>query len=159
MIKMYYKSQMIQGYLLLFIGVLSSILPIYFIFFQTSSFYFGAALIFLIFGVYQIFLGIFHGLKADVEIEKVKKQIEKNTIKEGEIFLIEKYLKLNTWYIFIYSTLIIIATVCIFGFPQMVFLRGLSISLFVHATILITAQFNVNQKRKIYFKWLNDFYN
>jgi len=159
MIKMYYKSQMIQGYLLLFIGVLSSILPIYFIFFQTSSFYFGAALIFLIFGVYQIFLGIFHGLKADVEIEKVKKQIEKNTIKEGEIFLIEKYLKLNTWYIFIYSTLIIIATVCIFGFPQMVFLRGLSISLFVHTTILITVQFNVNQKRKIYFKWLNDFYN
>ena len=159
MIKMYYKSQKIQGYLLLFIGILSSILPINFIFFQTSSFYFGSAIIFIIFGIYQIYLGILIGLKVDDEIEKVKKQIQENKIKEGEIFKIEKYLKLNTWYIFIYSTLIIIASICIFGFPQLVFLRGLSISLFVHATILITAQFNVNQKRKIYFKWLNDFYN
>lgn len=159
MINKYYLSQKNLGYLFLVIGVLSILISFYFLITQPTLFYIGISIPFIAIGIYHLFISFNYIVKYSINLNNVKQQVIENKVKEGEIDRITKQISLNVYYNFLFIFLILTSTILLFGFSENQFLRGLGISIFVHATILITAQYSVNQKRIFYLKWLNDFYN
>lgn len=161
-IEKYFMAEKNLGLLLLVVGIVGLVACAVFFFVMKTSWHKGAAVSFLVVGLFQLYMGYNVYTKADAQRKAAVYAYDMNPqeLKEKELPKMEKGLQSMTRFIIIEAVLLLVGIALFVYFKKdatKLFWAGLGMALIIEAALCLFVELSVRSKTAEYVKGLKEF--